>query len=166
MKRSYVLSLLVCLVSFAASAQTLDWSSIGSAGVIDDSTLGLYSTNGAALTIKTNAVATVEARYPVTNTVGTAFDQAPAWTTLSAALVDDGANGSVTVTLYEVDKCDGTETQVCQINSSDGTSAVECETCTFSSSTFDFANNAYYIEVSLTRSTSTPTEALYQLALY
>jgi len=166
MKRSSVLLLLVCLVSFAASAQTLDWSSIGSAGVLDDGMFNLYTTTGAALAIKTNTVATIEARYPVTNTVGTAYDQTPAWTTLSAALIDDGANGSVTVTLYEVDKCDGTEAQVCQIVSSDGTSDVECETCTFSSSTFDFANNAYYIDVVLTRSETTPAEALYQLALY
>ena len=62
----------------------------------------------------------------------------------------------------QVDKCSNAETQICSISSSDGGS---CDTCTFGSSTFDFANNFYYVDARITRTSTSATEALHSVGI-
>src|SRR5258706_565040 len=236
-------ALLFALLALPAAAQSLDWSAAGSAGVVDPGTisLGLYTFNGAVFQVKTTAIATVEARYPVTNTYGSAFSLTPAWstlkmtyadndatgspaaaqtydwsmvgsagqadpnangyvftgpsfahssartgnliaryqvtntygssasltppwTTLTAAYTDDSASGSLTIRLLKVDKCNNTETQLCSITSSDSADP-HCSTCTFSSSNIDFANFTYYVEVKLSRTSTSAHEVLHSLGI-
>lgn len=164
-KAIFVLMLVVC--AFPASAQW-DWSMPGSAGVVGDGTasLGVYTFAGSAFSVTTGSTGTVDARYPVTNTVGSVTDLTPGWTTLQIAVHDAYTTSGVTATLYEVDKCSSTETQICSVTSSETDQDVHCNTCTFSSTTFDFANNAYYVYVSINNSVSTAGAALYELAVY
>jgi hypothetical protein len=151
----------------AAAQNNWDWSAAGSTGVVDDGTasLGLYTFAGAYVGIAPGNIATVEARYPVTNTMGSATDISPAWTTLQMAVHDQYTAGSVTATLYEVDKCASTETQLCSITSSDTDQDVHCNSCAFTGP-LDFANNAYYVFVSITNTATTADPRLYELAVY
>lgn len=167
MKAMALSLLLVCLAALPAAAQNnLDWSSVGSAIILDEGMISVYDFSGPQVFLKTNSVGEIEGRFPVTNTVGSGTDISPAWSTLSAALVDNHSSGWVTATLYQVDKCTATETQLCQINSTDGAdSSVRCETCTWSGG-LDFANNVYYVHVILKKTDVPPAVALYELALY
>ena len=104
----------------------------------------------------------VAARYNITNTVGGAIDKTPAWTTFTAAFTDNSALGTVSLRLQQVDKCSNAETTICTITSNDGGT---CDSCSFSSNTIDFANNFYYIQANITRSSTAATEALHSVAL-
>jgi len=167
MKNIVRIVLVAALWTLSATAQNLDWSEPGSTGVIDPGTAsgGLYTFTGAYFAVAPNAVATVEARYPVTNTVGSATDISPAWTTLQIATHDQYANGSVTATLYEVDACSNVETPLCAVTSSDSDSDVHCNTCTFTGPV-DFANHSYYVFVSIVKTDSVADPRLYELAVY
>lgn len=162
----FVLVLAVWALPVAAQ-NTWDWSAAGSTGVVGDGTasLGLYQFTGTYFAVASNAIATVDARYPVTNTVGSATDISPAWTTLEITVHDQYANGSVTATLYEVDKCSSTETQLCSVTSTDTDQDTQCETCTFSGP-LDFANNAYYIHATVVKTNTDADARLYELAIY
>src|SRR5690349_10593445 len=131
----------------AAAQNNWDWSEPGSTGVVDHTTasLGLYTFNGSYFALAPGNIGVAEARYPVTNTMGSATDISPAWTTLQMAVHDQYVTGgSVTATLYQVDKCSSVETQLCSVTSSDSDQDVHCDTCEFSGG-LDFANNAYYV---------------------
>ena len=157
---------LFALVLFALplAAQTHDWSNAGSTGSVAPGGLFKVSYTGSALKFLTPSTGTVVAHYNVTNTYGSGVSKTPAWTTLWATFKDNSASGSVTIRLIEVEKCSGTETEVCSIASSDNADLV-CESCTFSSSTFDFANNTYYVEVTLARSATSAAEEIYGVAV-
>ena len=152
-----VLILAVCALPVAAQ-NTWDWSMPGSSGVVGDGTasLGLYTFTGAYFAVQPGSIATVDARYPVTNTVGSATDISPAWTTLQMTVHDQYATtGSVTATLYEVDYCTSSETD----------QDAHCDACTFSGP-LDFANNAYYIHVSVAKTDNDADPRLYALAIF
>ena len=151
----------------AAAQNNWDWSMPGSTGTLDQGTagLGLYTFTGSYFAVAPAAIATVEARYPVTNTVGSATDPSPAWNTLQIAVHDQYASGSVTATLYEVDACSSTQTELCSITSTDTDQDVHCNTCTFTGP-LDFANNAYYVFVSVAKTDTDADPRLYELAIY
>lgn len=155
--------LALLLAALPLAAQSYDWSRVGSTGIITDPG-GPYSFSGPTFREASNFHGNVTARYPVTNTYGSGTSKQPAWTTLAAAYTDDSANGSLTIRLLQVDKCANTETQICSITSSDDPNP-HCSTCTFSSSTFDFANYDYYVEVKLSRTTTLATEELHSLGI-
>jgi len=167
MKRVSLLFLLV-LAAIPAAAQSLDWSAPGSTGVADDGTVssGLYIFSGASFAVKSNAIATIEARYPVTNTYGSATSKTPAWSTLKMTYSDNSSTaGSVVAALMEVDKCSATETQLCSITSADGDGSITCDVCTWNGG-LDFANHAYYVDVTITKTDTPAAPKLYQLAIY
>lgn len=161
-----VLAVMLCALP-AAAQNNWDWSSIGSAGVPDNTTTAGYTTTGAAISIPADYVSDLQFRYPVTNTVGSASDITPPWTTLQMAYIDNTAvAGSIVATLYKVEKCTSTQTELCSITSSDGGSGIQCSTCEFAGG-FDFANNAYYIDVTMTKTDVTgQLISLYELAIY
>jgi hypothetical protein len=159
-----LLALALFLASLPALAQTHDWTSVGVGGRVDKT--GLFKVTFTGPTLKFNSTSTGDliARYPVTNTYGSGTSVTPAWTTLWASYKDNSSSGSVTTKLYEVDKCSGTETLICTITSSDS-QFNECSNCTFSSSTFDFANNTYWVEVTLNRSATSAAEEIHSVAV-
>jgi hypothetical protein len=164
MKNIIGLVLVLAVCALPAAAQNWDWSMPGSSGVTDAT--GLYTTTGSYIAIGPTAIATIDVRYPVTNTVGSATDISPAWTTLQMAVHDQYAvGGSVTATLYEVDICSSTETQLCSITSSETDQDVHCDSCTFSGP-LDFANNAYYVLATVAKTDTGVDPRLYELAIY
>jgi hypothetical protein len=160
-------SLFVLAILFAAlpaAAQGYDWSTVGSVGIAPAG-VG-HDFVDASFTFSGTRAGTLRARYPVTNTYGGAISKTPAWTTFWISYTDDSSLGSVTARLYEVDKCSGTQTQICQVVSSDNGSSPACSSCTFGSSTFDFANNTYYVEVAIQRNTNSgATESLHSMGI-
>jgi len=169
MKNIVRLVLVLAFCALPAAAQNnWDWSAAGSTGVVGDGTasLGLYDFTGASFGVASTSIATVDARYPVTNTMGSATDISPAFTTLQMAVTDQWSSGaSVTATLYQVDKCTGNETQLCSVTSSESDQDVHCDVCTFSGG-LDFANNAYYVYASVSKTTTGVDPRLWELAIY
>jgi hypothetical protein len=145
-------------------AQTHDWSEPGVAGVVSPTGLWSYTVSGPTLRFLTSASGTIVARYPVTNTYGSGTSSTPPWTTLWGTFTDNSTQGSVTVALYEWDKCANTYTQICSITSADAVGP-QCSSCSFSSSTFDFQNNSYWVEVTLARTSGTASEEIHSVAV-
>lgn len=162
--RSPLMVLVLLTAAVPLAAQSLDWSTVASAGVSGSSN-GATVVTGPALSIPTNAVYTAEFRYPVTNTYGSATSKQPGWTTFSMTYADNGAGGSVTADVMEVDSCSTTERSLCSLTSADGTGATTCDTCTLSSA-LDFSNHSYYVHVTITKTDLPADPKLYSLALY
>lgn len=159
-----LLALTLFVVALPALAQTHDWTSIGGTGRVAPAGAFKISYSGPTLRFLSISTGDIVARYPVTNTYGSGTSKTPPWTTLWATYKDNSASGSVTTRLYEVEKCTGLETLICTINSSDSASN-QCSSCSFSSSTFDFANNTYWVEVTLSRSATSAAEEIHSLAV-
>ena len=151
------------LTALPLAAQTYDWSMAGSCGAVHNPAAG-YTFSGPTFTFSPFYRSALTARYRVTNTYGSAFSKTPAWTTLYASLTDNSSSGSVVAKLIRVDKCNSTETVLCTITSTDS-SDPHCESCSFNSSDIDFANYEYYVQVTLSRSITTATEALHTVAI-
>jgi hypothetical protein len=159
-----LLALTLFVTALPALAQTHDWTSIGGTGRVAPA--GAFKITFSGPTLKFNSISTgsIVARYPVTNTYGSGTSLTPPWTTLWASYKDNSASGSVTARLYEVEKCTGAETLICTITSSDSSSN-QCSSCSFSSSTFDFGNNSYWVEVTLNRTATSAAEEIHSLAV-
>ena len=144
----------------AAAQVSYDWSHVGSVGIIQAGIGHVFT--GPTFTFASNRTGTLTARYNVTNTVGGGIDKTPAWTNFTAAFTDNSSLGVVTLRLFQVDKCSNQETEICALSSSDdGT----CDTCTFGSSTFDFANNFYYIQANITQTNAAAGVQLHSVAI-
>lgn len=159
--------LLFALALFAAAlplaAQTYDWSMAGVTGTPDTNANG-YTYSGPTWSFSGTRTGNLIIRYEVTNTYGSGTSLTPPWTTLTSSYTDNSTLGSVTTRLLKVDKCNNTETQLCSVTSTDGTDP-HCSSCTFSSSDIDFANYAYYVEVKLSRTSATATEAIHSVGI-
>jgi hypothetical protein len=161
MKATISLSVLaLLLLSLPAAGQAYDWSHVGSVGITQAGSGHVFT--GPTFTFSAFRTGTLIARYNVTNTYGSGISKTPPWTTFTAAFTDNSSLGVVNLRLMQVDKCSNAETQICSISSSDGNS---CDTCTFGSSTFDFANNFYYVDARITRSSTSATEALHAVGI-
>lgn len=157
-------ALALFLMTLPALAQTHDWTSVGVGGRVEKNSAFKITFTGPTLRFNSISTGNVIARYPVTNTYGSGSSKTPAWTTLWSTFKDNSASGSVTTKLWAVEECTGTETLICTINSSDS-NLNQCESCNFSSSTFDFANNTYYVEVILNRSVTSAAEEIHSVAV-
>lgn len=159
-----LLAVSLLLAAVPLFAQTHDWTSVGNNGRVAPA--GAFKLTWTGPTLKFNSISTgdIVARYPVTNTYGSGTSKTPPWTTLWSTFKDNSASGSVTTRLYEADKCTGAETLICTITSSDSSSD-QCSSCTFSSSTFDFANNVYWVEVTLNRTATSAAEEIHSVAI-
>ena len=162
--RGSLILLTLLAAAIPAAAQTLDWTMVGSAGVSDNSNPS-FVTVGPAVSIPSNVINTVEFRYPVTNTYGSATSKQPGWTTFSMTYADNHAAGTITANLMEVDACSTTERQLCSITSADGDGSTHCDTCTLSSG-LDFSNHSYYVYVTIAKTDLPADPRLYELALY
>jgi hypothetical protein len=153
------LALLLLIVALPAAAQSYDWSNVGSVGIALRGDGHVFT--GPTFTFAPFLTGTLTARYNVTNTAGGGLDKTPAWENFHIATTTSGS-GSVTARLMQVDKCSNQESNICEVTSGGGTG---CTTCTFGSSTFDFANNFYYIQVNISRSSGSDTASLHSVAI-
>ena len=153
------LSFLTLLMSaLPLCAQTMDWSAVGSVGIIDEDSVSLYAFTAYDLEFKTGQTGTITARYPVMHT----GDPTPSWNSMFVG----GSGSGVTAKLIRNSKCiPSTPEVVCELGPSNaaGNFCQQCDDLGFNA--LDFNNNAYYIEVTLTRSSTATNPKLHMLAL-
>ena len=147
---SLCLCLCLFLVAVPASAQ-MDWSIVGSGGLVDESSTSLYQYTGGRIEFKSGQTGTITVRYPVT-AYGNTNGLQPPWDILKLTATDDSASGSVTAKLISVDECSGEEEQLCSVNASGS-----CSICLFPPD-IDFTTYSYYLEGTLTRSSTSANE--------
>src|SRR4029077_17658951 len=143
----------VALLAAPVASFAHHWTSVCSAGAIDESSFGRFAFSNSSLTFAGGATGTISARYNVANT---SASNRPTYTTLELGSLDTSTLGWVSATLYEVDRCTGRTVIICSVTSTTQSTA-DCNTCTFSGFTFDFFNNLYYVLVQLSRTSATAT---------
>lgn len=157
----WILVLCLALITLPAAAQ-MDWSMVGSGGEIDESCLSLYEYTGARLHFKSGQTGTITVRYPVT-AYGNANSLQPPWDQLTLTHIDSSANGSVSAKLIAVDECSGEEEELCSVNGAGGASPT-CTFCLFPPD-IDFQVYSYYVEGTVTRSTTSADPTLIIVSL-
>jgi hypothetical protein len=143
--RMGVLTLLLASLAIPASAQLGDWSNAGSTGTVNAASLGTYDTIGTSLLFRAGVDGRVVARYPVTNTFGSAVSLIPPWKIFLLAYADSGPGASVFAQLVRIDICTRIPKVICEIKSDDGGSCKRCELA----EPLDFGNYVYYVEITL-----------------
>jgi hypothetical protein len=152
----------VALLAAPVASFANHWTSVCSAGAIDESGFGRFVFSNSSLTFATGATGPVSARYNVTNT---STSNIPPYTTLELGSLDTSTFGSVHATLYEVTPCTGAITAICTVTSTTQATA-DCNTCTFPNTTFNFSTNLYYVLVTLLRTSSNATIRANTLRIY
>lgn len=149
--RKLFIVLLFAVAALPLSAQL--WNTTGSTGIIDESSVALYEFSGQTLQFKTGAVGTIVARYPIVSDI-----QDPGWGSFWIGYAGSG----VTVRLKQVNQCGNTETTLTTY-----TGNSESNICIshmfFDEFTWNFAQNSYYLEVTLTRATTATNPKFHRL---
>jgi hypothetical protein len=141
---------MLALHSGPAAGSEYIWSSpCSSGGIIDESSTGLYQVFGSQLWHKTGATGDVVARYDVVPPPGIGMLKG---IFMVLGYLDTGPNGSVTATLWEVDRCTGSASSLCSVESEDSPTA-DCVFCLAGEP--DFINNLYFVNVTVSRRTTT-----------
>lgn len=132
---------LLFLTAFPASAQY--WGAAGSTGIVDPASDGLYEISGATLRFKSGQTGTIVARYPVG--AHAVLDPAYEW------MVESHSGPGVTVKLFGVLTCGGPPEELASVGPSTGSN---CNNVDLSSIYWDTLGYSYYVEVTLTRTTT------------
>ncbi len=151
-------------LTLSAAAQAQTWTAVASGTHIDESDTANFAISGGALFFKAAATGNVRGEINVTNLKDSGN---PSWTTLE--LVANGGPGGLGVgasaTLTRQVRTTGVTSAICTAVAP-STGVTSTSTCTFSSSTFDFANNNYYVFVSLGRTTTGQTVTAYSVRVF
>lgn len=143
------------------------WTAVASTAAIDESSLGKYSTSGGILSFKSGQAGTIQARINVLEGDWTYIGEA---TTLQVTFYDPDGTGTryrVEVALYRCLMTNGASYLIRSINSNSyaKTSGYQTRTVWFQHS-FDFLNNAYYIQITLYRYYLTYSPLVSRVALW
>jgi hypothetical protein len=154
------------LAALPLAAQTGTWTAVGSTGVIDESSTGVYAFGTTNLTYNGSTLLTpIIARYNVTNTYGGGLSDTPGWQRLEMGYLDTNTATSLRAELYQVDPCTGAQTLLCAVLSVDA-SAPTCRVCGFNP-VVNFGTNLYYVQVTLLRQAATAqAPQLFTLRIY
>lgn len=137
------------------------WTSVGSAGIVDESDTAKVEFSGGIASLKSGFLSTTSSaiiRYNVTWTDGL-VSPGNAYR-LTVRFRDNGVNAQVTVRLKEVDLNTGAITEIMFLDSNQYAQSSNYQTRTIiscSNRTFDFANKAYFVEAQMI---STPASVL------
>ena len=141
------------------------WTAVGSTGVVDETSLGLYGTSGPNLGFRGANGNLIVARYNVTNTYdNNPIPTAPGWTKLELGSTTPG-NSVVTARLWQVDPCTGQQVQLCQATNNTDNAIPHCVTCTFAVP-IDFALFVYYVEVDIQRPNGMVAPSMFALRIF
>jgi hypothetical protein len=153
MKRTLVALAAAALLSTALplAAATGTWTAVASTGVLDESAAGIYADGTTNLGYgPAGSIAPIVARYNVTNTWS--VSDTPPWTILELGYFDSSPSSAVRADLFQVDPCTGSQTLLCSVTSVDN-AASTCNSCQFAP-TVNFAAKLYYVQVTISRSTT------------
>ena len=154
---SLMLTFMTVMASSALAQSQKAWTTVASAGVVDDGDIDEVSQGSAGVAqLNTgstpNAQATI--RYNVVATDGI-FDSLGD-PRMRVRFMDNGNNSQVIVSLYRVSLSTGVSTKLLEVDSNDFASGNAFQTqtttnCAGVNFKFDFANYAYYVEAKLIR---------------
>jgi hypothetical protein len=145
---------LFILSTVPASAQV--WGQPGSTGSVDEASSTLYEVNNATLKFKSTETGTIVARYPV----GGVSVTEPDWSEWELSYSGPG----VSAKLMKVYACGGAVEQVASFGPTTTTDNT-CNTIDVSSVYWDIGYNSYYVEVTLTRASTTPNPQFHHVQL-
>jgi hypothetical protein len=157
--RLFTLAMLVSALPMLAQ----DWSAVGSVAHVDEASLGIYAVNGPNLEFLPGASGTMFARYHVTNTYGAGITNFPPWGRLVLGYLDNGNQVTIHARLMRLELCTGTVTQLCEIKGTDST-ASHCDVCPITQ-VMNFQNYAYYVEVDLSRTSTSGVAIVHHVGL-
>jgi hypothetical protein len=152
------------LVAVPVTAQQ-GWTSTGSTGTVDETSLGIYATNLASIGFTAGPTGSIQARYNVTNAFGGGFTDTPPWNTLEMTYFDSSPSSGLSATLFQVNRCTGAVTSLCTVSSVDATTNT-CRACTFPAGAINFAGNIYWVELRMSRSVNTVNPQLIALRIF
>lgn len=160
------------LVSQPTLAQgSKSWTTVASAGTINDQDLGKIELSGGGLASFNAAAAandTAYIRFNVTAVDGLLTAGSPR---MRVRFQDNGANAQVVVTLMELNLTTGIPKKILELDSNDFAAAPFLQVqktgiCDAFGSTFNFTDKAYYIEVKLVRTAAGGFPRLAAIQLY
>lgn len=156
MKRHLALAAVALFIVAALPAAAQHWGQPGSTGIIDEASDGLYEFNNATLKFKTGQTGTIVARYPV----GGVAVLDPNWVNWESSYSGPG----VSAKLMAVYACGGAVEQIASFGPST-TNDNTCSTVDVSSTYWDSFGNSYYVEVTLTRSSTSTNPQFHHVQL-
>ena len=151
-----------------AWAQTDPWTTVGSAGTVDEADTGIVllgSPNAGSVTMPAAATGTLNVRYNVVAVDGALGGDNYA---LTARFRDNGANGRVIVRLKRYNLNTGVVTTLLTLDSNAfvGLDSFQTRTVTSACGTsLDFFNNAYFMDVEIIKTAAAGTPALGSIKL-
>ncbi|MES1239976.1 MAG: hypothetical protein ABUT39_00005 [Acidobacteriota bacterium] len=161
MTRRILFLLFAVLCAMPSMAQTIPWTAAGTTAVIDESSVPLYALTPPYIGFNGSGVGVITAYFNVTDTSGTGL---PGWSTLRISYFDNAAPSQVSAALWQVDKCDGTQVQLCFVAGFDSATNT-CHSCSFTQ-IIDFNRYEYYIQAQLYRATTALQPKLFALRLF
>jgi hypothetical protein len=162
-RRNLLVAALASLIALPALAASPPWTAVGTTAVIDETSVPLYELSPPFLHFSAGSVGVIHAYFNVTDTSGNGTGNT-SWTTLQISYFDNAAPSQVSATLYQLDKCNGTVTTLCQVTSADST-VNTCKECTFSNF-IDFNRYDYWVDAMLYRSSSALDPKLFGVRIF
>lgn len=151
----------------ATSAQAVDaWSSVGTTGAIDESSTSLLQLSNGTIQFQGSKIGTATVRYQVQDLFPDAANPSPKW--LGLRFRDNGLDSRIQARLYQLNWGTGVVTALGPVWDSDTTTASASfqsawrSDCTLA---LDFYNNSYWVDVTLTRTTTVGTPAVQQVRM-
>jgi len=141
------------------------WTAVGSTGAVDEASLKDYAFGVADIGFRSGATGSlVVARYNVTNTFdNNANPNKPGWTTLEMGSTTPNST-IIEAKLFQIKACDTAPNLLCTARNR--SSDHPCATCQLTT-TIDFTNSLYFVEVTLNRFNSTTAQPrMFTLRLY
>jgi hypothetical protein len=154
-KRQLILIAAALCIFSAVPASAQSWGQPGSTGIVDEASLTLYEVNNATLKFKSTQTGTIVARYPL----GGVSVAEPDWSEWELSYSGPG----VSAKLMKVYACGGYVEQVASF----GPTTIDntCDGVDVSSVYWDIEYNSYYVEVTLTRSSTSTNPQFHHVQL-
>lgn len=166
MIRSRILLAVVAVLVAAAPvapavAASPPWTAAGTTVVIDETSVPMSALTPPFFAFAPAAGNGVITGYlNVTDTTATAL---PGWNYLELSAFDNSPQSQVSATLFQLDKCTGAVTAICQAVSTDA-AVTKCSRCALNAQ-LDFTLYDYYVTVNIYRSSTALAPKFYAVRL-
>ncbi len=157
---------LLALLSAAPAHAFEAWATPGSSGIVDEGSTNLIAFSLGSAAFRSGQVGTVTLRYPVTDVFPDTANPSPKW--FGLGFIDNGSEARVTARLVQQSRSTGTITYVSPSFDSDALTASGSyqfgwtHNCAMA---LDFFENAYWVEVTLRRTSTAGNASVQQVRL-
>jgi hypothetical protein len=153
MKKNFIKSIMPLFSLFIFShgnAQQQCWTSVGSAGTVDEADLNIVALSSNSTAVNSSTVSgIVDVRYNIVATAGL-FGGECNTKFLTARYADNGSSAQVIIRLYTFNIKTGVSSTLVELNSNNYVQQTTAQAQTVSwAGSFNFSTNIYYLEVQL-----------------